>query len=306
MRPEFGEGARSGPERGEGGRQGPEWGGRGRKVPEWGERGRPIQGIAKKQGSDMGEGMRQELEPGEVGRQVPKLGEGERQRPEWGEGERQRPEWDKESRLGLVDSKAERLVDEDEGEEEGEEEDDGDTDVEDEDLEYPVVLEQPVGWNRTFHVGRTDFQVVRSDLIDLHCNTSGNLLLREGEALDVTRAFMRRLNHRQRGMYQLLRIVSVEKRLDFARGSRYLLELELRDRSGRTLRFAHYVFAPGQQRLPPEDRKQERDMKNMIWSQRRRLMGAQAHLELCWPLGLSWNPQAVVHFIVPGECERGG
>ncbi|KAM4748725.1 beta-1,4-N-acetylgalactosaminyltransferase 3 [Rhinophrynus dorsalis] len=170
---------------------------------------------------------------------------------------------------------------------------------EEEELEYPFVFEQPVNWNRTFSVGQTDFQVLRSDLIDLQCNTSGNLLLPEREALGVISAFMSKLNQKHRGLYRLQRIINIEKRQDYIRGSRYFLELELKDRYGRSLRFAHFVFAPGLLWLSSEDREREREMRNMMWGPKRRLMGTDVMPELCWPSGLTWNQKAVVHFIVP-------
>ncbi|XP_073506420.1 beta-1,4-N-acetylgalactosaminyltransferase 3 [Phyllobates terribilis] len=170
---------------------------------------------------------------------------------------------------------------------------------EDEDLEYPFIFEEPVFWNRTFHVSQTDFQILRSDYIDLQCNTSGNLQLKENEALLIVGSFMKRLNQWHRGMYKLQRIVNIEKRLDYSRGSRYFLDLEFRDRFNHPVRFAHYVFAPGWTGLTKEVRDQERDMRSKMWGPRRRLMGKENMIELCWPTGLVWNPQAMVYFIVP-------
>lgn len=79
------------------------------------------------------------------------------------------------------------------------EDDPEEEDEEDEELEYPFVFEKPVFWNRTFNVSQTDFHVLRSDYIDLQCNTSGNLQLKESEAMTVVRAFMKKLNQWHRG-----------------------------------------------------------------------------------------------------------
>ncbi|XP_072256177.1 beta-1,4-N-acetylgalactosaminyltransferase 3 [Pyxicephalus adspersus] len=177
-------------------------------------------------------------------------------------------------------------------------EEDEDEDEEQE-LEYPFVFEQPVFWNQTFNVSQTDFQVVRSDYIDLQCNTSGNLQLKEKEALTIVGVFMKRLNQWHRGMYKLRRIINIEKRLDYVRGSRYFLELELSDRSNRVHRFSQYVFAPNWTGLSQEDRQQERDMRSIMWGPRRRLMSSTKLPELCWPTGLVWNPRAMVYIIVP-------
>lgn len=104
-------------------------------------------------------------------------------------------------------------------------------------------------------------------------------------------------------MYKLKHVINIEKRLDYVRGSRYFLELELSDRSNRILRFSQYVFAPNWTGLTQEGRQQEREMRNMMWGPRRRLMALASEKlpELCWPTGLAWNPQAMVYVIVPGE-----
>lgn len=102
-------------------------------------------------------------------------------------------------------------------------------------------------------------------------------------------------------MYKLQRIINIEKRLDYVKGSRYFLELELSDRSNRVLRFSQYVFAPNWTGLTQEEREQERKMRNMMWGPRRRLMASEKLPELCWPTGLAWNPRAMVYVIVPGE-----
>ncbi|XP_072001070.1 beta-1,4-N-acetylgalactosaminyltransferase 3 isoform X2 [Engystomops pustulosus] len=172
-------------------------------------------------------------------------------------------------------------------------------DEEEEEMEYPFVFEEPVFWNRTFHVSETDFHILRSDYIDLQCNTSGNLRLKESEALSIVGSFMKKLNQWHRGMFKLQRIVNIEKHLDYVRGSRYFLDLELRDKFNRLVRFAHYVFAPSWTGLNEEVRDQERDMRRKMWGPRRRLMGDEKQVDLCWPTGVVWNPRAMVYFIVP-------
>ncbi|XP_030646299.1 beta-1,4-N-acetylgalactosaminyltransferase 3 [Chanos chanos] len=150
-------------------------------------------------------------------------------------------------------------------------------DVED-DFVNNAVFDPEVIWDQTFQVNPMDPQTLRSDWIDLRCNVSGNLLLSQSEALPVVHAFMEKLNRKNHGRYALLRVVNVEKRVDTGQGSRYLLELELMERSGRRVHLAHYIYV-----LEPTGRGRK----------------TSRELLLCNPVGFQWNPNTMVHFIIP-------
>ncbi|XP_023207418.1 beta-1,4-N-acetylgalactosaminyltransferase 3-like [Xiphophorus maculatus] len=158
-------------------------------------------------------------------------------------------------------------------------------DPDEEDLTPAPVFDTQVNWNQTFQVNHLDLQSQRSDWIDLSCNVSGNLLLNPSDALAVVHAFMDRLNEKHKGRFTLVRVLNVVKRVDGYRGSRYLLELELKDANGQLLRLTHYIYT-----LIRHNPQRSQDF---IFQR------SQPQLVLCNPVGFRWNPDATVHFIVP-------
>ncbi|KAM6936925.1 beta-1,4-N-acetylgalactosaminyltransferase 3 [Xenentodon cancila] len=151
----------------------------------------------------------------------------------------------------------------------------------DEELTPAPVFDPQVNWNQTFQVNHLDLQAYRSDWIDLSCNVSGNLLLQSRDALPIVKAFMDRLNEKHHGWFTLMHVVNVVKRVDGVQGSRYLLELEVKDATGQLLRLTHYIYAL------------IRHSKDVSIQQ------SKPQLVLCNPVGFRWNPVATVHFIVP-------
>ncbi|XP_014900253.1 beta-1,4-N-acetylgalactosaminyltransferase 3 isoform X2 [Poecilia latipinna] len=158
-------------------------------------------------------------------------------------------------------------------------------DPDEEDLTPAPVFDTRVNWNQTFQVNHLDLQSRRSDWIDLSCNVSGNLLLNPSDALTVVYAFMDRLNEKHKGRFTLVRVLNVVKRVDGYRGSRYLLELELKDANGQLLRLTHYIYTLIR----------HNPLRNQDFIFER----SQPQLVLCNPVGFRWNPDATVHFIVP-------
>lgn len=162
---------------------------------------------------------------------------------------------------------------------------DGDLEGDEEEATPAPVFDTEVNWSQTFQVNHMDLQLQRSDWIDLRCNISGNLLLHPSDAQPMVKAFMDKLNQKHHGRFTLVRVVNVVKRVDGIQGSRYLLELQLKDVDGKLLRLSHYIYA-------------------LIRHSRQRSKGfgfqrQQPQLVLCNPVGFRWNPVATVHFIVP-------
>ncbi|XP_073706587.1 beta-1,4-N-acetylgalactosaminyltransferase 3 [Garra rufa] len=173
--------------------------------------------------------------------------------------------------------------DEDGGDEEDTWGNQGFSEEEEYDLINRAVFDVEVKWSQTFQVKPLDLEALRSDWIDLKCNVSGNLLLEEPEALSVVEAFMKKLNKKYPRQFSLQRIVNIEKKPDYNRGSRYLLELDLLEASGRHLRLVQYIFV-----------KRSED-----WGSHKKQKTQDTELKLCNPYSFYWNPTATVHFIIP-------
>ncbi|XP_049636890.1 N-acetyl-beta-glucosaminyl-glycoprotein 4-beta-N-acetylgalactosaminyltransferase 1 [Suncus etruscus] len=177
----------------------------------------------------------------------------------------------------------------------------------------PGWREEAIDWQRTFSVGALDFELLRSDWNDLRCNVSGNLQLPEAEAVDVVAQYMERLHARRPGRFSLERIVNVEKRRDSARGSRFLLELELLERGAGRRRLSEFVFLrlPGARAADPDDADEDdpgdgeapspdpEPAPDPAPAAASAAASPSARPELCRPLRLAWRQDVMVHFVVP-------
>lgn len=100
--------------------------------------------------------------------------------------------------------------------------------------------------------------------------------------------------------------MNVEKRRDSARGSRFLLELELQERGGGRRRLSEFVFLrlPGARAGDTDWDEESPEPAAAAPSASARPDGLP---ELCRPLRLAWRQDVMVHFIVPGARGlRGG
>ncbi|XP_036962047.1 beta-1,4-N-acetylgalactosaminyltransferase 3 isoform X2 [Acanthopagrus latus] len=142
-----------------------------------------------------------------------------------------------------------------------------------------------MNWNDTFQVNYQDPQELRSDYVNFECFLVGNMQLSSSEALPLVKAFMVKLEAKHPGLFKLVRVINVVRHVDEVRGSRYLLELEVIDTTGKLLRLSHYIYT-----LNSSSRRRRRDTT---------AQELKPQPLLCNPVGFQWNPAATVHIIVP-------
>ncbi|KAM9493265.1 N-acetyl-beta-glucosaminyl-glycoprotein 4-beta-N-acetylgalactosaminyltransferase 1 [Clarias gariepinus] len=180
----------------------------------------------------------------------------------------------------------------------------------------PGWTEEAINWQRTFSVNPVDFELLRSDWNDLRCNVSGNLQLAESEAQEVIVQYVERINKFNGGIYFLRRIVNVEKRRDPARGSRYLVELELLEAGERVVRLSEYIYFL-HQRSRHEEIIESREVttpsapavpskipttSSSSSGPSRASTSWRGHWPkplLCQPIMLQWRHDVMVHIVVP-------
>lgn len=85
-----------------------------------------------------------------------------------------------------------------------------------------------------------------------------------------------------------MQVMNVVKRVDGNAGSRYLLELKVKDENGRQLRLAHYIYVGVKPTLINNSGRQDTQLANQP--------------VMCNPVGLEWNPAAVVNIVVTGTA----
>ncbi|XP_062845915.1 N-acetyl-beta-glucosaminyl-glycoprotein 4-beta-N-acetylgalactosaminyltransferase 1 [Trichomycterus rosablanca] len=174
--------------------------------------------------------------------------------------------------------------------------------------------EGAIDWQRTFSVNPLDFELLRSDWNDLRCNVSGNLQLGEGEATDLVAQYVQRINQHNGGIFTLVRVVNIEKRRDPARGSRYLVEVELMEAGKGVVRLSEYVYllhrhgrrdelvgskesastaAPPAPSKSPTASSAAQSRASTAWR------GRWPKPLLCRPAVLQWRNDVTVHIVVP-------
>lgn len=117
-------------------------------------------------------------------------------------------------------------------------------------------------------------------------------------------------------IYSLLRIVNIEKRRDPARGSRYLVELELMEAGKKVVRLSEYIYFL-HQRSRHEQIIESREVitpsaptvpsksptSSSSSAQSRSSTSWKDHWPkplLCQPIMLQWRHDVMVHIVVPG------
>ncbi|XP_068170301.1 beta-1,4-N-acetylgalactosaminyltransferase 3 [Antennarius striatus] len=149
-----------------------------------------------------------------------------------------------------------------------------------EDHSLPQVFDTDVNWNQTFQVDQMNVHKHRKDAIELNCRILGNLLPDSSEILPVVEAFMDQLNRKHKGQFKLVRVINIVKRVDSMRGSRYLLELEVKDGSGQLFLLSHYVY-------------------HLLDHNRQDFRLSEPRMVLCNPVDFHWKPDVTVHVVVP-------
>ncbi|TSK20005.1 N-acetyl-beta-glucosaminyl-glycoprotein 4-beta-N-acetylgalactosaminyltransferase 1 [Bagarius yarrelli] len=165
----------------------------------------------------------------------------------------------------------------------------------------PSWSEEAINWQRTFSVNPVDFELLRSDWNDLRCNVSGNLQLAESEVLEVISQYVERINKWNRG--------------DPARGSRYLVELELLEAGEKVVRLSEYIYflhqrsrheeiiepreviTPSTPTVPSKSPTSSSSSAQSLSSTARRSQWPKPLL--CQPVMLQWRHDVMVHIVVP-------
>ncbi|XP_062866206.1 beta-1,4-N-acetylgalactosaminyltransferase 3-like, partial [Trichomycterus rosablanca] len=127
-------------------------------------------------------------------------------------------------------------------------------------------------WNQVFNVNPVDFNSKQNDFCVNTCKKAGNIIMQKKDAMIIVDAFMRHLQSKPNNDLVLKRVLNVEKKYNDTEGTRYLIELEMENREGKSVLMSKYLYSGAMKNGDP--------------------------LVLCNAKGFAWNPEVTVHVIL--------
>ncbi|KAF7694074.1 hypothetical protein HF521_007827 [Silurus meridionalis] len=134
-------------------------------------------------------------------------------------------------------------------------------------------INQP-NWQQVINVKPVNFHSMQSNIAVDNCKRAGNIIMYQKDVMPVIKAFRNqlKLDIKTRDLV-LKKVMNVEKKTKAGVGSRYLLEMKMEDKEGKTVLISKYFYTTSSQinsGLPG----------------------------LCIPTDFTWNPKAMVNVIL--------